>query len=160
MKLFNPSIVRCDISASGAGIRLFANQTVPEHVFLIIMRDGIAHEAEVRWQSRSNLGVLFHRSFSLNGEVPAELEFLKNLWQRPDFHADVRGIRSISSAIVYKGIRLSVVRVDGGFVAYARHIDRSVDAGLNVGERVTAEACDTVDRALAAAKKAVDAGKV
>jgi hypothetical protein len=149
-----------DISVSGAGIRLPKQQSVPKQVFLIIMRDAIAHEAEVRWQKRSNLGLLFHRSCLLDGQLPADMEFLKKLWERDDFHIDGRGIRSLSSATLYKGIRISVVPVDGGFAAYARPVDCQADGGLNIGKQVMAEVHDTVDAALAAAKKAVDAGKV
>ena len=68
-----------DISGVGAGITLPAERVVPKRVFLIVMRDGIAHEAEVRWQVRRNLGVLFHRSFSLGQELPAEVQYLKRL---------------------------------------------------------------------------------
>jgi len=149
-----------DISVSGAGIRLFALQNVPERVYLIIMRDGFAHEAEVRWRSRSNLGLLFHRSFSLDREVPTEMQFLKNLWEGGDLRDNPEHAGSLTSVIMYKGIRISVVPADGGFVAYARHTNGPVNAGLNVGEKVTAEAHESVDRALAAAKKAVDTGTV
>src|SRR5947209_15347919 len=75
----------CDIrniSASGACIALSARPFVPKNVFLIIMKNGAAHEAEVKWRDLPQLGLEFLRSYALDGQVPDELGFLQQLWAR------------------------------------------------------------------------------
>jgi hypothetical protein len=149
-----------DISPAGAGIRLFVDHDLPQRVYLIVMRDGVAHEAEVRWQSRTNYGLKIRRSFSMDAPLPEEWEFLKALWQRGDLHADSKGLCSVSSVTLYKGERISIVPVDGGFVAYARNLNGPIDPGINLGERVTGQRYETVEAAVKAAKAAIDTGEV
>ena len=148
-----------DVSAFGAGISLFTDQPLPKEVLLIVSRDSLAYEAEIRWRSRLNLGLFFARSFSLEGVLPPEFSFLQRLWESGDLSAYAHGVRSLSRMTEYKGFRISVVPLEGGFVAFAQHID-SVDAGLNIGERITAGVHQTVDRALAAARLTIDAARV
>ena len=149
-----------DISAFGAGIILPAEHVLPKRVFLIVMRDGIAHEAEVRWQTRRNLGVLFHRTFPLDQEMPAEFQFLKQLAEGGAGQSEGATAFFGNLASSYKGFRISVIRENGGYGACAQKIDGTVVCGFTIGERVTAKAYDTVDGAVAAARAAIDTGSM
>jgi hypothetical protein len=145
-----------DISATGAGIRLIGDQPATDRVFMIVIRDGVAHEGEIRWRSRQKLGLHFTRSYSLAGDMPSDMKFLKALWDRPEFHTGVG--RELSRVAVYRGSRISVIPVDGGYAAFARRLDAPVDAGVNLGDRLTVHPQSTVERALAAARVTIDSG--
>lgn len=149
-----------DISPAGAGIRLFVDQDLPRRLILVAMRDGVAHEAEVRWQLRTNYGLRIHRSFSLDDPLPEEFGYLKSFWERGDLHAHSRGVSSPASVTLYKGERISVVPADGGFVAYARNLNAPVDPGINFGERISPKPYATAEGALKAAKTAIDTGQI
>jgi len=69
-----------DISNAGARIELPAGRVVPNHLVLIDMRNGNAHEGEVKWQTAPQLGMAFVRSFTLDGPVAPEDSYLKRLW--------------------------------------------------------------------------------
>jgi hypothetical protein len=78
------SLVDCtirDISDGGAGIEFAAGQIVPNQVFLMDIRSGVAYEAEVRWRQPRRAGLCFVRSFSLSGVVPEKIRHLKQLWE-------------------------------------------------------------------------------
>jgi hypothetical protein len=70
-----------DISDGGAGIEFAADQIVPNQVFLIDMRSGNAHKAEVRWRKPRKAGLRFLQTISLREPVPEELQHLKRLWE-------------------------------------------------------------------------------
>lgn len=69
-----------DLSNTGARIDLPLEQIVPKHFVLIDMRNGNAYEAEVKWRTRSQIGMSFARSFTLDGPISSENRYLKHLW--------------------------------------------------------------------------------
>lgn len=148
----------CDISAAGAGVRLAAARDLPSRVFLIVLQDGVAHDAEVRWQARCNAGVRFLRSFSLDRQVPDDMAFLKRAWG--DIPRDPQTTQSLLQdcyATSYKGFRISVMRDGGGYTGFAQNIKDSVDSVLSTGVKLTAPH-DSVEGALTAARAAIDHG--
>jgi hypothetical protein len=70
-----------DISDGGAGIEFAADQIVPNQVFLIDMRSGNAHKAEVRWRKPRRAGLRFLQTISLRESVPEDVQHLKRLWE-------------------------------------------------------------------------------
>jgi hypothetical protein len=151
----------CDISVAGAGIRLPAEHNLPNRVFVIMLRDGIAHEAEVCWQARCNAGVQFLRSFSLDRQMPDDVEFLKGVWD--DIPRDPQAVHALFQdyyATSYKGLRISVVRENGGYVAFSQNIKDPVDSVLSIGVKLPTAPHDSVEGALTAARAAIDRGSV
>jgi len=69
-----------DISDTGARIDLPLDQIVPKQFVLIDMRTGNAYEVEVKWRKRSQFGLTFLRSFTLDGPLSADRRYLKHLW--------------------------------------------------------------------------------
>lgn len=69
-----------DISDTGARIDLPLDHIVPKNFVLIDMRNGNAFEAEVKWRTRSQIGMTFARSFTLDGPLSPENRYLKHLW--------------------------------------------------------------------------------
>ena len=57
-----------------------SGRIVPKRLMLIEMRDGVAHDCEVRWRSPSAIGVFFFHSFSLDGSLPEEMQYLMQIW--------------------------------------------------------------------------------
>ena len=150
----------CDISAGGAGIRLSIEHHLPKRIFLIVLRDSIAYEADVRWQARCNIGVEFLGSFPLDRQVPDDVAFLQPLADSGP--RDPKGGLGLSRDVLwtsYKGFRISLVREGGGYAAFAQAIGSPVESAFSKGEKLTSEPQDCVDRALAAARGAIDCRK-
>lgn len=70
-----------NISDNGAGVDFTADQIVPNRVFLIDMRSGVAYEAEVKWRKPMRIGLFLACSIPLHGVVPENLRHLKQLWE-------------------------------------------------------------------------------
>ncbi len=70
-----------DLSEAGAQVRLAAFELLPEEVYLIELRRGLAHEARVAWVRPPHLGLQFVRSHLL-AEAPPSSEFgaMRRLW--------------------------------------------------------------------------------
>lgn len=69
-----------DISEQGARIRLAKGDLVPTRVFLLERRAECAFEARVIWIKAPDFGLEFVRSYRLNEPLPADLKFLKRVW--------------------------------------------------------------------------------
>ena len=66
-----------DISEGGARILLPEGQVIPTRVILIDMRDRLAYECEVAWFQGAERGLKFLQKYSLRGELPPTLVYLK-----------------------------------------------------------------------------------
>jgi hypothetical protein len=78
-----PSVRDCkirDLSADGAKITLGHGECVPTRLFLLDRRTATAYEARVSWIKAPDFGLSFVRALSLDGEIPADLQFLKRVW--------------------------------------------------------------------------------
>ncbi len=71
-----------DISESGARISVERGHVVPSHFFMINVRDGMAHESKVVWQSGDQIGMKFIRSFELGVVTEPSLIHLKKIWEQ------------------------------------------------------------------------------
>jgi hypothetical protein len=54
-----------DISESGARIAVLNGQPVPSHLFLVVARDRVIHEARVVWNTGREAGLSFSRTLKL-----------------------------------------------------------------------------------------------
>jgi hypothetical protein len=70
-----------DFSAKGAKIRLGKGELVPTRLFLIERRSASAFEARVIWIKAPDFGLAFVRAYKLDEPLPAELQFLKRVWE-------------------------------------------------------------------------------
>jgi hypothetical protein len=84
-KLSDPTgaqIVECaisNVSAKGAQVRLFAEHSFPDQVFLIDAKTNLAHLAEIVWRRGNRWGLNFTETHDLEKDAPANLQFLKRL---------------------------------------------------------------------------------
>ena len=69
-----------DLSETGARITLAKGEIIPTRVFLIDKRTATAYEARVTWIKAPDFGLSFVNSYSLDGDMPRELNFLKPIW--------------------------------------------------------------------------------
>jgi hypothetical protein len=72
-------IVR-DISLTGARVKLPEGQMVPDHLYLVELRTGIAYEAKVVWKRHPEIGLAFVHEYGLNEASAPHLMILKRLW--------------------------------------------------------------------------------
>ena len=70
-----------DLSLSCARLVLPSDQTLPSRLFVVNIRDRLAHESEVVWHRGTAVGVRFLSSLSLNQISDPGLKHLKDLWQ-------------------------------------------------------------------------------
>jgi hypothetical protein len=71
-----------DISDTGAKIVIAKGEVIPTRVFLIDRRSPIAYEATISWIKAPDFGLTFVKSHALKGDMPAELDYLKQVWTR------------------------------------------------------------------------------
>ncbi|HEX3486259.1 MAG TPA: PilZ domain-containing protein [Micropepsaceae bacterium] len=69
-----------DISQKGARIALAQGEIIPTSVFLLDRRNATVHEAKVTWIKAPNFGLRFVNSYSLDSELPPELQHIKRIW--------------------------------------------------------------------------------
>jgi hypothetical protein len=69
-----------DFSERGAKIRLRKGELVPTRLFLIERRAASAFEARVTWIKAPDFGLEFVRSYKFDEPLPADLQFLKAVW--------------------------------------------------------------------------------
>ena len=69
-----------DLTELGARIRLASDIRIPDEVWLIILRSGIAHRAVVVWRSWLGIGLKFVDSVDLRIPIPEPLRHLHRLW--------------------------------------------------------------------------------
>jgi hypothetical protein len=69
-----------DLTEAGARITVPRNQPMPSHIHLINMRDRIAYESHVAWNTGREAGLTFRKTIPLETLNDPELAFLKTLW--------------------------------------------------------------------------------
>lgn len=69
-----------DLSDGGAKITLNKQQSLPTDVFLIVVKQGVAHKAKIVWQKYPARGLKFSETYVLDGPLPKDLQFLHRLW--------------------------------------------------------------------------------
>ena len=72
-----------DYSETGARIFVASDANLPDHLFLILVRHRVAHQAEVMWYGQHEAGLKFLRSVELNDSMTEELGYLNKLWHEP-----------------------------------------------------------------------------
>lgn len=68
-----------NLSATGAQVRLYTEQSLPHLVYLLEAKTHAAHLSEIVWQRDGRLGLRFRETHDLDKEVPHRLSFLKAL---------------------------------------------------------------------------------
>lgn len=68
-----------DLSDVGARVEL-ANEVLPRHPMLIVLRSGLTHEARTVWARGRTVGLEFVRTYDLRAKIPERLERLRRLW--------------------------------------------------------------------------------
>jgi hypothetical protein len=69
-----------DYSETGARIFVAADANLPDHLFLILVRHRVAHQAEVMWYGQHEAGLKFIYSVQINDSMTDELGYLNRLW--------------------------------------------------------------------------------
>jgi hypothetical protein len=77
---FTVDCVVRDVSLTGARIKLPEGQAVPDSVFLVEMRSGIAYEARVAWKRHPEIGLEFIHQHGLAEASTPHMMILKRLW--------------------------------------------------------------------------------
>jgi hypothetical protein len=70
-----------DISSRGARIIITEGQRLPSEIYLINLRDGTAHRAEVKWIREATAGLHILTSIDLSTATDRGVEFLKRIWR-------------------------------------------------------------------------------
>ena len=68
-----------NLSETGARVSVGKNTQFPSEFYLINIRDRVAYEAKVVWNSGSEVGVAFQKILPMS-EIDSTLGFLKQLW--------------------------------------------------------------------------------
>ncbi len=80
----NASPSRTSISqtsfGTGAKVRLAGTAPVPNEVWLIEVREGLAFRCRVAWRASPELGLEFSASHDLKDPTSPELRMLKRIW--------------------------------------------------------------------------------
>jgi hypothetical protein len=69
-----------DLSDDGARITFPADRPVPTSIYLINVRDAVAHEATIVWRKGGEAGLKFRRKITLADLTDPKLGYLKRLW--------------------------------------------------------------------------------
>jgi len=86
---FTTDCVVRDLSTTGARVKLPEGQAVPENVFLVELRSGVAYAARVVWKRHPLIGLAFIEQRDLRTADTPLLLFMKRLWIE---HAERSGI--------------------------------------------------------------------
>ena len=69
-----------DVSETGARVKVPQGLAVPNHVFLVETRSGIAYEARVVWKRHPEIGLEFVHQHGLAEASTPHMMILKRLW--------------------------------------------------------------------------------
>lgn len=69
-----------DIGATGAQIRTSTAQAMPNDAYLIDLKTWMGYQANRVWYRSSLAGFSFEKEYPLSGALPAQLEFLRELF--------------------------------------------------------------------------------
>jgi hypothetical protein len=69
-----------DISSDGARILIAEGQPLPSELYLINLRDKLAHRAHVMWIRENEAGLVLFSTIDLSTSNDPEAEFLRRIW--------------------------------------------------------------------------------
>jgi hypothetical protein len=75
-----------NVSPAGAQVRLYTDDSFPDHVYLIDAKTHSAHWAEVIWRRGQRWGLNFAETYDLDQDVPPRLKFLQRLLVETKLH--------------------------------------------------------------------------
>ncbi len=85
---FSLDCVVRDITDGGARVQISGEQAVPDQLYLVDLRSGIAYEARVIWRRYPQVGLAFEHQHGLAEAATPHLRILRRLWM------DKRGVGS------------------------------------------------------------------
>ena len=68
------------LSPAGANLRVLATQPLPAQFILLIVGEGLAHDARVVWRRGDFVGVSLGEAMDLKGAVDERLRTVRQLW--------------------------------------------------------------------------------
>lgn len=77
---FTTDCVVRDFSVMGARVKVPEGLPIPDQVFLVEMRSGIAYEAKVVWKRHPEIGLEFVHEYGLSEASTPHLRLLKHIW--------------------------------------------------------------------------------
>ena len=77
---FSTSCTIRDLNDAGAKVRLPAPVPVGEHVYLIELRSGVAHQVKVAWRKNGDMGLSYEREVVLEESSDPRIRMLRRLW--------------------------------------------------------------------------------
>ncbi len=77
---FSTSCTIRDVTDDGAMLRLPAPVPVGEHVYLIELRSGVAHQVKVTWRRNGDMGVSYEKQVVLEESSDPRIRMLRRLW--------------------------------------------------------------------------------
>jgi hypothetical protein len=69
-----------DMSEGGARVTISERQFLPVGLYLIVVRNCVAHEAKVVWLKYPARGLQFLHTYALSDALPRDLQYLRKLW--------------------------------------------------------------------------------
>ena len=69
-----------DLSATGACVILPKHQVSPPDLYLIVVRDGVAHRSRTTWTRYPLAGLAFEGSHDFKKQTPANMQAIRDLW--------------------------------------------------------------------------------
>ena len=79
------NVVHCqvrDISDTGARITLSRRETIPQQLYLIIIRDQLAYAARVAWRKDDEAGLAFAQAIDLRAPPDPAFAHLFRIWEQ------------------------------------------------------------------------------
>jgi hypothetical protein len=108
-----------DIGAGGAQIRTSKTQPIPNEAYLINLKSWFGYQVCRVWHRSSLAGFSFEQEYPLNGMLPVNLEFLRNLF----IEAQLRQVDRLTGQGAYMSEVLAKVGVTNA--TYFRWLDSS-----------------------------------
>jgi hypothetical protein len=96
-----------DISVVGAQVAIPNGKPIPDKVFLVDLKNRVAYMAHVPWWRPQSAGLAFQETYRLDGDLPAQLSFLKEILiesKLKEVEALTATGRSLTDAVEIAGI--------------------------------------------------------
>jgi hypothetical protein len=69
-----------DLSAGGARVAVPLDVFLPNSLYLIIVREHLAHSAEVVWRNGGEIGLIFRETVDVQATMDTRVEYLRRIW--------------------------------------------------------------------------------
>ena len=69
-----------DLTEAGAHLRLASDAPLTDPIWLIVIRSGVAHHAQVAWRKPPEVGLRFDQTIDLRQHASGPLLHLHRLW--------------------------------------------------------------------------------